>query len=133
MTKAEFPGSTGWRRPARQQEELPATPSTLFLDAITGALSAGFDEVSFTGFGKFHVAERGPRQGVNPRTGRRILFWRQSASLLRRLGLEVQGQGRLKAGNFRRVPAIWFRAPDLEREPVVTLTQFADRLAALNC
>jgi DNA-binding protein HU-beta len=28
--------------------------------------------VSFTGFGKFHVAERGPRQGVNPRTGERI-------------------------------------------------------------
>lgn len=41
------------------------------LDAITGALSNG-DEVSFTGFGKFHVAERGPRQGVNPRTGERI-------------------------------------------------------------
>ena len=35
------------------------------LDAITDALAAG-DEVSFTGFGKFHVAERGPRQGVNP-------------------------------------------------------------------
>ena len=41
------------------------------LDAITAALSCG-DEVSFTGFGKFHVAERGPRQGVNPRTGERI-------------------------------------------------------------
>jgi DNA-binding protein HU-beta len=41
------------------------------LDAITGALAAG-DEVSFTGFGKFHVAERGPRQGVNPRTGERV-------------------------------------------------------------
>ena len=25
-----------------------------------------------TGFGKFAVAERGPRQGVNPRTGERI-------------------------------------------------------------
>ena len=33
---------------------------------------AGGGEVSFTGFGKFHVAERGPRQGVNPRTGERI-------------------------------------------------------------
>jgi len=41
------------------------------LDAITGTLSGG-GEVSFTGFGKFHVAERGPRQGVNPRTGERI-------------------------------------------------------------
>ena len=41
------------------------------LEAITDALSSG-GEVSFTGFGKFHVAERGPRQGVNPRTGERI-------------------------------------------------------------
>jgi DNA-binding protein HU-beta len=41
------------------------------LDAITDALKDG-DDVSFTGFGKFHVAERGPRQGVNPRTGERI-------------------------------------------------------------
>jgi len=41
------------------------------LEAITDALRQG-DEVSFTGFGKFHVAERGPRQGVNPRTGERI-------------------------------------------------------------
>lgn len=41
------------------------------LEAITDALRQG-DDVSFTGFGKFHVAERGPRQGVNPRTGERI-------------------------------------------------------------
>ena len=41
------------------------------LEGITGALAGGQD-VNFTGFGKFHVAERGPRQGVNPRTGERI-------------------------------------------------------------
>ena len=41
------------------------------LETIAGALSKG-EEVAFTGFGKFHVAERGPRQGVNPRTGERI-------------------------------------------------------------
>jgi DNA-binding protein HU-beta len=41
------------------------------LDAISGTLSSG-GEVSFTGFGKFHVAERGDRQGVNPRTRERI-------------------------------------------------------------
>ena len=27
------------------------------------------DAVSFTGFGKFHVASRGAREGRNPRTG----------------------------------------------------------------
>jgi DNA-binding protein HU-beta len=41
------------------------------LDTITEVLRSGGD-VNFTGFGKFHVAERGPRQGVNPRTGERI-------------------------------------------------------------
>jgi len=41
------------------------------LDGITDALVSG-DSVNFTGFGKFSVAERGPRQGVNPRTGERI-------------------------------------------------------------
>jgi DNA-binding protein HU-beta len=41
------------------------------LDTIADVLRGG-GEVNFTGFGKFHVAERGPRQGVNPRTGERI-------------------------------------------------------------
>jgi DNA-binding protein HU-beta len=41
------------------------------LDGITEALVRG-DSVNFTGFGKFSVAVRGPRQGVNPRTGERI-------------------------------------------------------------
>jgi len=41
------------------------------LDGITDTLASGGD-VNFTGFGKFSVADRGPRQGVNPRTGERI-------------------------------------------------------------
>lgn len=41
------------------------------LDAITASLQGG-EDVNFTGFGKFSVNERGPRQGVNPRTGERI-------------------------------------------------------------
>ncbi len=41
------------------------------LDTIASALSRG-DDVNFTGFGKFSVAERSPRQGVNPRTRERI-------------------------------------------------------------
>jgi DNA-binding protein HU-beta len=43
------------------------------LEAITQVLQGG-GNVSFTGFGKFTVAERGPRQGVNPRTGERIFI-----------------------------------------------------------
>jgi DNA-binding protein HU-beta len=38
------------------------------LGTITGALHRG-SEVTLSGFGKFHVAERGARQGRHPRTG----------------------------------------------------------------
>src|SRR6185436_4042070 len=41
------------------------------LTVIEETLKRG-GEVSFTGFGKFSVAERGARQGVNPQTGERI-------------------------------------------------------------
>ena len=41
------------------------------LDTITNSLQRG-DEINFTGFGKFSVADRGARQGVNPQTGERI-------------------------------------------------------------
>jgi DNA-binding protein HU-beta len=38
------------------------------ISSIESALKGG-EEVNFTGFGKFHVAERGAREGRNPRTG----------------------------------------------------------------
>ena len=38
------------------------------ISSIEDALKSG-EDVSFTGFGKFHVAERGAREGRNPRTG----------------------------------------------------------------
>ena len=47
-------------------------------DAVEGVLGTILDtlvaggEINFTGFGKFHVATRGPRQGVNPQTRERI-------------------------------------------------------------
>jgi DNA-binding protein HU-beta len=42
-----------------------------FLSVVEGTLKRG-GEISFTGFGKFTVADRGARQGVNPQTGERI-------------------------------------------------------------
>jgi DNA-binding protein HU-beta len=45
------------------------------VDAILGGIEdtlAGGGQVNFTGFGKFSVADRAARQGVNPRTGERI-------------------------------------------------------------
>ena len=38
------------------------------INTIENELKSG-GEVSFTGFGKFHVAQRGAREGRNPRTG----------------------------------------------------------------
>ena len=80
------------------------------LDAITDVLQGG-GEVSFTGFGKFAVAERGPRQGVNPRTGRADLHpRRQGAPVLRRLRAEEEGQGRLGRLTGARSPTGWRRS-----------------------
>ena len=41
------------------------------LKTIEEQLASG-GEITLTGFGKFHVAERGAREGVNPRTGERM-------------------------------------------------------------
>ena len=41
------------------------------LQVIADTLKRG-GEINFSGFGKFSVAERGARQGVNPQTGERI-------------------------------------------------------------
>jgi DNA-binding protein HU-beta len=41
------------------------------LQVIEDTLKRG-GEINITGFGKFSVAERGARQGVNPQTGERI-------------------------------------------------------------
>ena len=38
------------------------------ISTIEGELKSG-GEVNLTGFGKFHVAQRGAREGRNPRTG----------------------------------------------------------------
>ena len=68
MTKAEFvdriAGDFDSKKAAADAVET-------VLDGITETLASGGD-VSFTGFGKFSVSERGERQGVNPRTGERI-------------------------------------------------------------
>jgi DNA-binding protein HU-beta len=70
VTKSEFVSLVA--RDSRIESKKQAGEAVeAVLDGISGALTRG-EEVNFTGFGKFHVAERGPRQGVNPRTGERI-------------------------------------------------------------
>ncbi len=68
MTKAEFVDSIAGNFDSKKAA---ADAVETVLDGITNTLAGG-GEVAFTGFGKFSVAERGPRQGVNPRTGERI-------------------------------------------------------------
>ena len=70
MTKAEFVDRLAQdRRIGSKKEASDAVEAVL--DTVSDALARG-DSVNFTGFGKFSVTERGPRQGVNPRTGERI-------------------------------------------------------------
>ena len=68
MTKSEFVDKVA---SSFESKKAAADAVDAVLDGITDTLAGG-GEVSFTGFGKFSVAERGPRQGVNPRTGERI-------------------------------------------------------------
>ncbi len=68
MTKAEFVDRISGNFDSKKAA---ADAVEAVLDGITDTLAGGGD-VNFTGFGKFSVAERGPRQGVNPRTGERI-------------------------------------------------------------
>jgi DNA-binding protein HU-beta len=65
-TKAEFVDKVAAKSGLSKKDAGAAVDAVI--SSIEDSLSAG-DEVSFTGFGKFHVANRGAREGRNPRTG----------------------------------------------------------------
>ena len=69
MTKQEFIDQVANRTDLSKKDATDAVESMLVI--IRETLQSGGD-INFTGFGKFHVAERGDRQGVNPRTRERI-------------------------------------------------------------
>ena len=69
MTKSEFVDQVASRANLGKKEAGDAVDAVL--NVIEDTLSRG-SEVTFSGFGKFHVAERGARQGVHPRTGEPI-------------------------------------------------------------
>ena len=68
--------------------------------AIRDAMAKG-EKVTLTGFGSFEVAQRGEREGRNPRTGQRITIaarkapqFRAGSELKRAIGGEGGGGGR---------------------------------------
>jgi DNA-binding protein HU-beta len=69
VTKQEFIDEVSRESGLSKSEATKAVDA--FLNVIEGALKRG-SEVSFTGFGKFSVSDRGARQGVNPQTGEKI-------------------------------------------------------------
>ena len=69
MTKSELVDQVADRTHLTKQDAAQAVDAVL--DTVEDALRRG-SEVAVSGFGKFHVSERGARIGVNPRTGERI-------------------------------------------------------------
>jgi DNA-binding protein HU-beta len=69
VTKREFVRRVAERTQISETEAGRAVDAVL--ETIEDVLTRG-GEVSFTGFGKFSVAERGARAGVNPQSGERI-------------------------------------------------------------
>ena len=69
MTKSEFVDQVASEAGLGNKEAGKAVDAVL--DTIEETLRRGGD-INFTGFGKFSVADRGARQGVNPQTGERI-------------------------------------------------------------
>ena len=69
MTKSEFVDHIAERADLSKKQAQDAVDAVL--GTIEDALSRGSD-VTFSGFGKFHVAHRDERMGVHPRTGEKI-------------------------------------------------------------
>lgn len=69
MTKADFVDVVAEKAGLGKKDAQTAVDAVL--ETLTEKLSEG-TEVTFSGFGKFHVTERQERQGVNPATGQKI-------------------------------------------------------------
>jgi DNA-binding protein HU-beta len=69
VTKSELVDQVADRAGLTKGEAARAVEAVL--GTVQDTLRRG-SEITLSGFGKFHVGERGARQGVNPRTGERI-------------------------------------------------------------
>jgi DNA-binding protein HU-beta len=69
VTKSELVEQVANRAALTRQDAGRAVDA--LMATVEDALRRGSD-VTLSGFGKFHVSQRGARAGVNPRTGERI-------------------------------------------------------------
>ena len=69
MTKSELVDQVADRADLTKRDATRAVDA--LLATVEDVLRRG-GEVTVSGFGKFHVSERGARMGVNPRTGERL-------------------------------------------------------------
>ena len=69
MTKSELVEHVAGRADLSKADAGRAVEA--LIDTVEETLRRG-SEVNVSGFGKFHVTQRGARQGVNPRTGEPI-------------------------------------------------------------
>jgi DNA-binding protein HU-beta len=69
VTKSEFVDQVADRAGLSKKDASDAVDA--FLETVEDALKRGSD-VSFSGFGKFSVSQRGAREGRNPATGDKI-------------------------------------------------------------
>ena len=69
MTKSDFIDQVASESGLSKGDATKAVETALTV--IENTLKGG-GEINITGFGKFSVAQRGARQGVNPQTGERI-------------------------------------------------------------
>jgi DNA-binding protein HU-beta len=92
VTKNEFVDRVAERSGLGKGEAAKAVDAVL--ESLQEVLSRG-GEVNFTGFGKFTVADRSARQGVNPQTGEKIQI---AASRVPRFSAGSQLKNAVKSG-----------------------------------
>jgi DNA-binding protein HU-beta len=92
VTKNEFVDRVADKSGLGKGEAAKAVDAVL--DSLQEVLSRG-GEVNFTGFGKFSVADRSARQGVNPQTGEKIQI---AASRVPRFSAGSSLKGAVKSG-----------------------------------
>ena len=83
-------------------------------DAIIETLKDG-GEVSVSGFGKFEVAERAARQGVNPATGEKI-------EIAASKSVKFKAAKALKDAGLEHIPVISANLSGLENNPGFKIT-----------